>query len=187
MKHYPVVDANGHLASNDIWNIPSESEVRGSIKTTGLWSIPVSYRALAMDMHGRVFGMRTMNRIHQSGYDLEGRVNVEGRSYRAFTSTKLFERTDGSLCSVAIIYVCGTPNYQWFDPMAIVDMDARLQYCKDLASQYYYEREGIYASLRDYCRALEYIQTGYADTVPWVGYRETADTLRADLASVMGW
>lgn len=183
MEDYPVMGANGHLAPNDIWNIPPapQNEVRGSLKTYGPWQIARSYRALAMDMHGRVFGIRTMSNVRESGYELEGRVSIEGRKYRAFTSSKLFSREDGSLCDVAIVYVCGTPDYQWSDPAK----DPAL--CEMLGTRYHYEREGTYKDLCEYCRCLQSIASGWADQYPHCQYRERAQELRAALAPAMGW
>jgi hypothetical protein len=191
MKTYPVVSADGHLAPNEVWNVPEPpvNEVRGNLKTYayGMWTIPVSYRALAMDMHGRVFGMRTMGRARECGHNLEGRVKVGGRTYRAFTSSKLFERADGTLCDVAIVYVCGTPDMLYRDPLTLPTGEVYRAYLADITRRYHYEREGTYADLKEYARALELIADGTADACPWCEYRERAEELRARLAPVMGW
>jgi len=184
MKSYPVIGADGRLAPNDIWNVPPapQNEVRGSLKTSGPWARPVSYRALAMDMHGRIFGLRAMLRVRDSGYDLAGWVKIEGRSYRAFTSSQVFGREDGSSCDVATIHVCDTPEYRWPDP---IQRDAA--YRAMLSSRYHFECGGTYADLRDYCRALDAIYDGSADKYPHCQYREKAERLRAKLAPLMGW
>lgn len=186
MKEYPVMTADGHLAANDIWNIPTDTnEVRGNLKTQGRWSIPVSYRALAMDMHGRVFGIRTMSNVRESGHELEGRVSIEGKKYRAFTSSKLFTRNNGTLCDVAIVYVCGTPNKQWPDPLK-VPPEAYRAYIRDLHDRYFYETEGLYKTLRDYCQYLEWHAEGaYAHMQEqWL---QNAKELREELVGPMGW
>lgn len=93
-------------------------EIRGELKTFGPWRIPISYRALTTssrwdDTRGYTialsqtfFGPRTMTNVHQSGYVLEGRVSVNGRKHRAFTSSQLFELPSGRLVNVATIHVC---------------------------------------------------------------------------------
>jgi hypothetical protein len=200
MKQYPVMDSDGHLGSNDIWNIPDNvDEVRGVMKHQGPWHIPVSYRALAMDRHGRVFGMRIMGRIRECGYDLEGRVKIEGKSYRAFTSSKLFTRANGSLCSVAIIYVCGTPDMLYRDPIdvwssAIRDghetPDAEYRaYIRGISSRYHYERDGMYHTLARYCTVLDNIASpDYADNkCARERWAKESEELRALLAAPMHW
>lgn len=98
-------------ADNPIWTLPDNvGEIWGKLKTFGPWQIPLSYKALAMSCDfgkfARLYGLRTMTNIRESGYDLEGRVSIAGRKYRAFTSSMLMQRSDGSLCSVATIHVC---------------------------------------------------------------------------------
>jgi hypothetical protein len=95
------------LPPNNVWNVPDGvDEVRGSLKTTCMCRIPVSYRALAAGFHGYVYGTRTLSALRESGYCLEGSVQIAGRRYRGFTSSQLFERPDGSLVDVATIHVC---------------------------------------------------------------------------------
>jgi hypothetical protein len=95
------------LPDNDIWNLPTEGgEQRFEIDTVGPWQVVKTVRGLAVDYNGRVFGIRSMHAPKESGYNMEGRVSVGGKKYRAFTSSRLFERPDGSLIDVAILYVC---------------------------------------------------------------------------------
>ena len=188
---FPVMGFDQTFTDNPVWSIPPRDtdEVRGELNTRGMWSIPVSYRALAMDMHKRVFGIKTMTNVRESGYDLEGRLSIGGCKYRAFTSSQMFTRTDGSLCNVAIIYVCDTPIMRYRDPLTM-DGQERIEYCKGVNSRYFYqsaESEGLYYKLKEYMRAVELIATGYAATVPWVRYEEQAKTLRAELTELMGW
>ncbi len=82
-------------------------ELRGKMKTYGSWGIPVSYRALAMSIEQEgviIYGIRTLSSVSQSGYKLEGRVSIDGKKYRGFTSSKLFD-VDGKLVDVATIRV----------------------------------------------------------------------------------
>lgn len=105
---------------NPVWTLPSRAElpsgeIRGEMKTLGMWSIPVNYIALAMScdfgphstpINAVLYGIRTLTNVRQSGYELEGTVSVNGNKYRGFTSSCLFQREDGSLVSVATIHVC---------------------------------------------------------------------------------
>jgi hypothetical protein len=106
------------LPDNPLWNIPDAGEDRFDITTTGSgWNIITKIRGLAIaaldrdpltsePSKGYVFGYRTMNRPKESGYQLEGRISIGGKKYRAFTSSILFERSDKTLCDVAVLYVC---------------------------------------------------------------------------------
>lgn len=134
------------LPPNDVWNVPDGvGEVRGDLRTFGPWALPVSYRALAVDCDCRVYGVRTLSRVRESGYALEGRVKVNGRSYRGFTSSQLFQRPDGSLVDVAVIHVCigddefPVPNV---DGMADDEVNAFI-------TKYWYA-SGVRGQLKDY-------------------------------------
>lgn len=95
--------------------------VHGDLKTRGPWGIPVTYSALCMSVvwtpeekqkftsereSETAYGMRTLSGIHQSGHQLEGRVSVNGKKVRGFTSSQLFELPDGKLVEVATIHAC---------------------------------------------------------------------------------
>lgn len=95
-------------------------EIRGDLTTIGPWQLPVTYRALCTsnlwpeDKNGitssgpvSVFGWRVLSGCRQSGHELEGRVSVNGKRYRGFTSSQLFELPNGKLISVATIHACG--------------------------------------------------------------------------------
>lgn len=98
----------------------AHGEIRGELKTVGMWQIPVTYKALCTsnnwneDQSGithsgpvHVFGVRVLSAVRQSGHELEGRVSLNGRKYRGFTSSQLFELPNGKLISVATIHACG--------------------------------------------------------------------------------
>lgn len=100
--------------------ISSADEIRGELKTYGMWQIPVSYKALCTSNNWpeqengitssgpvSVFGVRVLSGCRQSGYELEGRVSVDGKRYRGFTSSQLFELPNGRLINVATIHACG--------------------------------------------------------------------------------
>jgi hypothetical protein len=114
-------DSVWKLADNPVWNIPPGNEdIRGEVTTRcGPWGIISGYRALAIawdtfdeSHYGRyaktqkVFGVRTLSRVRECGHDLEGVVSIGGKKYRAFTTSVMFERPDGSLTDVAAIHVC---------------------------------------------------------------------------------
>jgi hypothetical protein len=163
-------------------------EQRGTLKTVGMWQLPVSYRALAMDQHGRVFGYRTMSQVRVAGfgYDLEGRVSIGGKKYRALTSSEIMERPDGKLCDVAKVYVCGTPILQWPDPLKVEDPTVRLAYFNYLCRKYQYATDEV-LPLYNYCvhmaTLMEHNQ--HAETVAY--WMEKAIQERAKIAAAMGW
>jgi len=95
-----------------------EGEARGNHVTRGPWNITVSYTALVLENwydddagYTKVsktveYGIRKMSRCKDGGYNLFGRVSVEGQTRRAFTSSNLFELEDGRLIDVATINLC---------------------------------------------------------------------------------
>ena len=113
MKNHVLAEVRAgawKLPKNDIWNIPEAVEKRFEYETGARFHKPiVSLSALAITLDGRVFGHRRMTAPRESGYNMEGRVSIGGKKYRAFTSSKLFEREDGLLCEVAVLVVC---NYK---------------------------------------------------------------------------
>jgi len=97
------------LAPNEVWNVPAKpvSEVRFDIETTGSgWNVITSIAGLAIEPDGKVWGWRKLQKPKESRYVHEGFVSVGGEKLRAFTSSLLFERSDGSLCDVGVLYVC---------------------------------------------------------------------------------
>jgi hypothetical protein len=88
----------------------AKGERRFEIETVGPWSIIRKLRGLAVskpkDAGGIIIhGDRSLVSPKESGYQMEGRVSVGGKSYRAFTASQLF-RHDGKLYDFAILYVC---------------------------------------------------------------------------------
>ena len=93
-------------------------EKRGDVSTSGPWGVIHGYRALAIgqDLSGvyheysgrplKVYGFRQLSRPRQCGHELEGRVCVDGKSFRGFTTSALLELPGGRLVSVAAIHVC---------------------------------------------------------------------------------
>lgn len=109
------------LADNEVWSVPADvHEVRFDIETNrGGWQTLRSIKGLAILHTGKdtshygeyvnemqIIGIRSLNNPRESGHEQEGHVNANGKRYRAFTSSVLFMRPDGSLCDVAILYCC---------------------------------------------------------------------------------
>ena len=99
-------------------------EKRGEISTRGPWSIITRYRAVCADhvspegpecatWYGGVrgvtgalvvYGVRSLDKPRESGYELEGFVSIRGRKFSAFTSSQLFTLPNGKLLNCAILY-----------------------------------------------------------------------------------
>ena len=89
-------------------------EIRGNLKTIGVWQLPVSYKAMCIDtlymnIDGQIkpteitfFGMRTMTNVRQSGYNIDGYVSIKGKKYTCFDSSVMIE-VNGKLINVACI------------------------------------------------------------------------------------
>lgn len=100
--------------------LDEKGESRFKMKTWGSWGTVVSITGLAVSQEFprhegtprtpeesgiTVYGVRTMSNPKESGYNMEGRVSVGGRSHRAFTSSQLF-LVEGKLVDVAVLHVC---------------------------------------------------------------------------------
>jgi hypothetical protein len=99
----------------------AKGEARGKMKTFGPWQIPISFTALCLSVEWTpeekrkhsaerdsetAYGIRTLSGVKQEGYCLEGRVSVNGKKVRGFTSSQLFRLPDGKLVNVATIHAC---------------------------------------------------------------------------------
>jgi len=99
----------------------SESEIKAGearlqVNFFGPWQIAVSARGLVIDFdHDKnkedhcqpltVYGKRTMTNWKQCGYEAEGKVSLNGKKRRVFTSSKLFRMPDGSLLSAGVLHL----------------------------------------------------------------------------------
>ncbi len=82
-------------------------EVRFDFETRGPWSVLVKLQGVAIEKTEggvKVWGVRSLNKPRESGYNHEGVVSVGGKSLRAFTSSQLF-LVSGKLVDVGILYV----------------------------------------------------------------------------------
>lgn len=95
-----------------------KGEKRFEIETRGPWGIVSKVSAIAMSVKGEevfgsfratertIYGMRSLSNPKQLGYDMEGKVSINGTKRRAFTSSVLIELPDKRLINCAILYVC---------------------------------------------------------------------------------
>lgn len=172
MKRTPVVregrfprttyDGGSHeLASNPVWNVPDKlGQVHGEFTHSHFPFASVrTYRALAIDCDGYVYGVRTLTNCRESGFDLEGQVSICGRKLRGFTSSKLFRRADRTHCDVAAIYVC-VPD-DWPVPVPNLDTapDAVLE---AIQTRYHYSRDDWRAALKRYADCVLWLRRDVA-------------------------
>jgi hypothetical protein len=179
------------LEHNGVWNIPNDvHEVHGEMETVGMWQLVRKYRALAKDQDGYIYGVRSLDEPKESGYVLEGKVSIDGHRYRAFTSSTLFQRTDGSLCDVAILYVCnGAP------PIPIPNLDtAPDDVLEELTHKYHYAFHGTgpgyfgrnrpmsaRACIYEYARITLGLRHGWDEQYPHVKYPERREEVYEQL------
>ncbi len=95
------------IPPNPIWNLPPEGgELRFEIETTGYgWNLVKSIRGVAATLGGKIYGPRNLIRPAESGYQMTGYVSIGGKKKKAFTGSQLFERPDGSLIDVAVLWI----------------------------------------------------------------------------------
>lgn len=91
-------------------------DVRAELKACGPWHIPHTLKAPAIRRHWEgegclkhvaavtFFGKRSLYRLSQDGYWLEGRCKIEGKEVSAYTSDIMVE-VEGSLYTVEVISV----------------------------------------------------------------------------------
>ena len=92
-------------------------DISGEMVTVGPWQIPVKFVAPAASYTWKnngycdfiesvtLYGKRTLCRVKESDYKLEGIVSINGVKRRAYTSSIMFELPDGRLYNVATIQV----------------------------------------------------------------------------------
>lgn len=91
-------------------------DVRAELKACGPWHIPHTLRAPAIRRHWQgegllrhvaaisFYGKRSLYRLRQDGYWLEGQCKVEGEEVSGYTSDIMVE-VEGSLYTVEVISV----------------------------------------------------------------------------------
>jgi hypothetical protein len=92
-------------------------DISGEMVTVGPWQVPVKFVALAASYNWKnncygdfiesvtLYGKRTLCRVKESDYKLEGIVSIKGVKRRAYTSSIMFELPDGRLYNVSTIQV----------------------------------------------------------------------------------
>jgi len=104
---------------NPVWYPEGTSEIRFEMEHGGGFHRPIlRLKGVAIDLEGRVYGVRSMSRPKESGYVLEGRVSIGGETCSAFTSSHLFQRPDGSLVDVGVLVVRNAPKMVTLPPHA---------------------------------------------------------------------
>ena len=98
------------IPENEIWNLPEE-DVPFDFQNMGTWVMKLRGIAVSAEfgdfsrMHNlRIYGPRTLQDIKEAGYHSEGRVSIGGKNHSAFTSSILFEREDGLLVNVGVLF-----------------------------------------------------------------------------------
>ena len=107
-------DGCWHLSENSVWNLPAEGDALHLEVKHGPFPFAsiASIRGVAISKRGKVFGIRTLSNIREDGYAHIGRVSLGGKSYRAFTDSRLFKRSDGTFINVREIYVQGYDDHE---------------------------------------------------------------------------
>lgn len=98
--------------------LKSCDDVRLEVKTRGLWQIPVSITGHVMEaewteekygtrnVKTKTFhGVRTAGNLQQLGYEMEGRVSLNGKKVRVFTSHVLLQLPDKKLVRLGVLFV----------------------------------------------------------------------------------
>lgn len=92
--------------------VAADGDVHFEIETVGMWHIVSKIRGVALEKletGANVYGARSLLSPRESGHVHEGRVSVDGKTHRAFTSSQLF-LVEGKLVNVGILYVCRRPS-----------------------------------------------------------------------------
>lgn len=93
-------------------------DTRGQLKTFGPWSLPVTFKAPCIKRHWKnegygnnivavtFYGRRSLYRMQQAGYWLEGKCKVEGKEVSGDTCDIMVE-VEGNLYDIAVIAIRG--------------------------------------------------------------------------------
>jgi hypothetical protein len=97
-----------------------DGEIRGELKTFGPWCIPLSFKALCLSVewderndwgcarmnHVTAYGLRTLSKVKYAAFHLEGKVTLDGRAVRGFTTFQMFVLPNGLLLNIDVIHAC---------------------------------------------------------------------------------
>lgn len=101
----PACDELGDIIGHEA---VASGEGHFRVRTRGPWGIIHKLEGLAVEKTSDgviIHGMRSLFDLRESGYQMEGRVSIDGKKLRAFTSSQMFT-VNGKLVDVAILYVC---------------------------------------------------------------------------------
>ena len=99
-----------------VFNIDTSKDTHLNTEHSGVWQQIAKCSGLCMSatwdkssMFARkteavIYGNRTMSDIRSGGYELEGRVSIDGKKYTCFTSSQLFDTPEGKTIEVGIIH-----------------------------------------------------------------------------------
>lgn len=91
----------------------SLEDQRGDLEICGPWHLPVRFIAPCLTYtwgeHSSIqtvtlYGKRTLGRLKESGYCLEGSLSLGGQKVTGFTSSQLFRLPGGRLLESAVIH-----------------------------------------------------------------------------------
>lgn len=93
-------------------------DIRAEIEVCGAWGLPVTFKAPAIHWHWKnkgygntivattFYGKRSLYKLRQQGYYLEGRCKVGGKEFDGWTSDIMVD-VEGRLVGVAVISIRG--------------------------------------------------------------------------------
>jgi hypothetical protein len=93
-------------------------EKRAEAETLGPWQTVSRLRGIVVSVEFdrsafptrskrfRAWPMRSMSRPRYMGYDMEGKISLDGVKVRAFTSSQLFELPNGKLINCFTLFAC---------------------------------------------------------------------------------
>jgi len=94
------------LPANDVWNIPSQDLQFEMVTGPGPHQPIKAIKGLVFGFRdGKVYGIRTAGEIRQDGLSTFGRVSVGHVKRKCFTGSRMFQREDGSLAEVAVLFI----------------------------------------------------------------------------------
>lgn len=102
------------LPKNEIWNIPEKSikEVQFLVEhlssdndlTNFVIGKIISVTALVIDVTGKIYGIQKATEIEEDEICCYGQVSLNDTKIKCHAGSKFFEREDGSLCKVAVLW-----------------------------------------------------------------------------------
>lgn len=86
------------------WTLNSEHDIPVEVEhSRGPFASIVGVRAPVVDSKGGLYPPRRLQKCREEGYAVHGEVSLGGVKCRAFTSSVMFQRADGTLVSVGVL------------------------------------------------------------------------------------